>query len=247
MIKALYIGAGLHLRPTTDLKTIQEFIFVDAQPRSQHSSYSEDKTETFYEGFYRSNFVPDLMKKTGKYGFHLIDKIVLDSGYWWSILSVKQKIYYTMFPQDIPQDVNPTLLIFMNPITNQTLKYYISVAFPKIRYAENDRVFNPTLIRDMKQCNSLIMCGHVPNSYIIDFIQKPFQLLAYGNTCYFANSDEEKEFSPSIIDFLTEMTEEDRNKWISMKMRISHMSGEVEECRDWKSIEMMESIEEYDS
>ena len=244
MIKALYIGAGCHLRTTFDLKSsIKEFVFVDAQPRTEFSSWPEERTETYYEGFYRPNFVPDLMKKAGKYGFHLIDKIVLDSGYWWSILNVKQKMYYTMFPSEIPQDVNPSLLIFMNPTTNQTLKYYISVAFPHRRYVENDRIFHPSLVRDMRECNFWIMCGHIPHHYLVDFVKKPFQLLAYEGTCFFPTSDD-YDMTCNVIDFLTTLSDEDRDRWVSLKMRISRKSGDIEECKDWKSIEMSETIEE---
>jgi hypothetical protein len=237
MIKALYIGAGLHLRPTKDLKSIHEFVFVDAQPRTEFSSWPEERTETYYEGFYRPHFIPDLMKKAGKYGFHLIDKIVLDSGYWWSILNVKQKMYYTMFPGEIPPDVNPTLLVFMNPITNQILKYYISVAFPHQRYEENERIFHSTLLRDMSECNFWIMCGHIPHHYLVNFVKKPFQLLAYDGTVYFQTTDD-YDMTSNVIDFLTTMSDEDRDRWVSLKMRINRKSGDIEECKDWKSIEM---------
>lgn len=244
MIKALYIGAGCHLRPTYDLKSsIKEFVFVDAQPRTEFSSWPEERTETFYEGFYRPHFIPNLMKKAGQYGFHLIDKIVLDSGYFWSILNIKQKTYYTMFPHMIPQDVNPTLLIFMNPITNQTLKYYISIAFPHQRYPENERIFHPTLMRDMSECNFWIMCGHIPHHYVIDFVKKPFQLLAYGGTCFFPTSDD-LDIEYNVIDFLTTLSDEDRDGWVSLKMRISRMTGDIEECKEWKSIQSSETIEE---
>ena len=71
MNQLLYIGTGHHIKPVIHFPETKRFIFVDAQPRSEH-----DQPDYFYEGFYRCRFIDRLLVKCHKYGFVFKAEIV---------------------------------------------------------------------------------------------------------------------------------------------------------------------------
>ena len=110
-----------HLEPLKNFEFTKEFVFVDVQPRSEF-----DSSDSFYEGFYRKFFVPELIDLSNKYGFQLEKTEELDSNYFVNILNLTQRILWLNNVKETWQYICPTLLTFFNSTTGQKLKYYIS-------------------------------------------------------------------------------------------------------------------------
>jgi len=132
MEKFLYIGTGLDIEPISHFSDVKEFVFIDTLPRSQSDNYVFNGN-LYYDGFYRHNFINLLIDETCKYGFELVEKILLDQVYYLELLPTSKKepkspkrIYdINNFLTNFP-DINPSLMIFFNNKTLQTIKYYIS-------------------------------------------------------------------------------------------------------------------------
>jgi len=167
--KIIYIGAGLHTSVLQDFKNTKKFIFVDARPRNEYGY------EYYYRPFYRDSFVKDLIASMKKEGFNLISKTSLTDNY--SEINVK--------------DLDSTLLHFStgagrNLRSERNVNYYISTGFP------NDFYDNKVLQEDIKDCDSVLISGHDPNSCFIDIIKKPFHMIGYSRTYYPKNIEEYK-------------------------------------------------------
>lgn len=165
--KILYIGSGLHLEPLVQFETINEFIFIDTQPRSEF-----DKPNYFCKQFYRNRFYFELIKKMNLMNFNLKNTIELNSNYCKNFSYLKNE-----YP-----DICPKILIFVNNITGKKLKYYIST---NILYNMCEELEN-----DLKTANGLIISGHHPDKNILEYIKHPINLYCYDKTCYKLEEDE---------------------------------------------------------
>ncbi len=184
--KLFYAGANSHFQPVRDFPNTKEFIFIDSQP------YTEGYYRMFDIGFYRKNFVQNIILIASLYDFHIISEEVIDNTFFWSSLDEKQRIFYSSSP--IPPYVNPTLLTFHNNISNQYIKYYISTPLPLTHHSSH---FQP-LLNDLKSCDGAIFSGHFPNKQIIEYFpHKPICFIGYSGTCYQIDeySDENDIFS----------------------------------------------------
>jgi hypothetical protein len=180
----LYLGAKCHIEPTIHFPEAKDFIFIDVQPRSEFDNKS------FYFGFYRPNFVDELIYKCSQLNFKLTETIELNPQYYKSIFSWKQRLYYSLFCSVLPKYINPTLLIFKNNITDQTIKYYIST---NIEYNMCTK-----LERDIKESNGLIVSGYHPNVKVLEYFTYPKIFFGYTGTCYENDADE----SDNVINLL---------------------------------------------
>ena len=152
--KILYIGASLHLDPIKHFNECNEFIFVDSQPRNEYGY------DYYYKGFYKSNFVELLLKEFKKYDFIKIDEKVLTNNY--EEINIKH--------------LESTCLTFVNG--ERKVKYYISTGLPI------DINNNKVLQNDIIESDTLLVSGHYPDSIILDYIKRPFNIILYSQTWY---------------------------------------------------------------
>jgi len=179
--KILYIGAGLHtevIEHLKKIKSIKEFVFIDSQPRTEFGCYY------YYKPFYRDIY-DKLINKLDKMNFKLYDKIKLTNN----------------FEEINKPHLESTKLCFKN-INKDKLNYYISTSLP------NDYYDNKILQEEIKECDTLIISGHYPNSIFINDIKKPFDLILYSDSFYFKNFDNiEDEEKNTIIEYILKYPE----------------------------------------
>ena len=168
--KILYIGTGCDIQPVTHFLQTKEFIFIDSQPRNEFDSFYPK----FQTHFYRSHFYSHLLESCRKYGFILESTYEFDSDYHKTIMSWKQKITHCF--KKLPDFINPTLLVFKNNITNQTINYYIST---NIKFN-----MKPILQLDIEDCDGIIISGHHPDIELLQYIKHPIDFFGYTGTCY---------------------------------------------------------------
>lgn len=190
MNKLLYIGSGLDFEAILYFSQVKEFVFIDILPRSYSDSLIINGC-LFQDLLYNHNFVHILEKKSKEYGFELVNKIQFNKEYYKEIIPDFKKIEYCdkNFLNKFP-DFNPTLLVYKNIKTSQTLKYYIST---NILTNMCDELKN-----DIFECTGLIISGYYPDKVILKYILKPITLYFFSNTCYFLNDDEVDDFNNVI-------------------------------------------------
>lgn len=178
--KLMYIGSGLHLKSLIHFPNTKEFVFVDTQPRSEFDSKSFDK------GFFRRNFIPDLILKADSFGFVLESTNELDSEYFTEILSFKQRFQWIGIVKETWEYICPTLMVFYNFKTGQKLKYYVSTNI----------LFNMNfdLEEDLKSSEGLIISGYHPDKKLLKYIKNQITLYCYSETGYLIEPDEIDNF-----------------------------------------------------
>ena len=169
--KLLYIGTGTHIDPVLHFPLTKEFIFVDTLPRS-----NKDSPKVFNKKLYNIYFIDKLMQTCEENNFMLTEIIELDNKYKNKIFTLQQKIKYIFEPLKY---INPTLLIFTNLLSEQTIKYYIST---NIEYNINSR-----LILDIEESDGLIISNYSPSTKILDYFKKPKIFIGYSNMNYVIN------------------------------------------------------------
>lgn len=166
--KILYIGAGTHIDPVMHFPLTQEFVFVDTLPRSDR-----DLPKTFNKKYYNIYFIDKLVQICEENNFKLKQIIELDKNYMNKILSIKQKINHIFNPIKF---INPTIFIFTNLLSGQTIKYYIST---NIEYN-----MNSNLITDIEDSDALIISKYSPPTKLLDYFIKPKIFIGYSNVNY---------------------------------------------------------------
>jgi hypothetical protein len=178
----LYTGVWNHIQPVTHFPNTKEFIFIDTQPRSEF-----DREGLFRTCFYKGRFYKNILRVCSQYGFQLLSTTVIDKNYH-KTLRVERDEYHPKRHRHI----NPTLFYFVNPVTNQTIKYYIST---NIRYN-----MCPMLKQDIGKTNGLILSGYFPHKSILDYIASTNnRFYCYHQTCY---SHDPEDNAENILDLL---------------------------------------------
>ncbi len=186
--KILYINSGLHIEPTIHFPFTKEFIFVDKQPRCKN----EKENLSFDINNYNNKFIDDLFNMCNENNFKLKNTVELDNKFKNKILSLNQKMKYLIYE---PKYLNPTLLIFKNELTGQTIKYYIST---NIEYN-----MNLELSEEIEDSEGFIVSGNSPSTKILDHFFKSKIFLGYNNTNYIINSnDYYDEYKRNTITYL---------------------------------------------
>lgn len=165
--KILYFGTGLHIEPIFHFPFAKEFIFVDILPRNNN------EINKFNEDLYNNTFINELIDKCSINNFQLSDICEKDNKYINNILTFNQKIKYLF---NKPKFINPTLLKFINHITDQTIKYYIST--------DIEVNLNDELIYDIGDADGFIISGYSPSTKILDYFIQPKIFLGYSNINY---------------------------------------------------------------
>jgi hypothetical protein len=188
--KILYIGAGCHIEPVSHLINTKEFVFIDTQPRNEFDSFHPK----FDIWLYRKHFIRNLETECSNYGFIVDSVSLLDKKYFNKIISWKQYFYYLYNKK--PNFINPTLMVFKNKKTCQTLKYYVSTNFQ----------FNmhPLLKDDIATSDGIIVSGYIPPTDILKHFIKPKAFFGYTDTCYTSNETQFNNYKDdTIVNFLT--------------------------------------------
>jgi hypothetical protein len=170
--KLLYIGSGLHIKPVTNFLQTKNFIFIDTLPRSE---YSENINKISYNKYFYNN----LIDKFKNYKFELTSETTLNN--------VIDNIEYK---------INPSLLIFNNIKTNQTVNYYISTNF---LYSQNEN-----LLKDIAESDGLIISSYYPSKHLLKYFTFPKKLFCYNNNLYNYTRDHwfDDEYDSSIFSIL---------------------------------------------
>lgn len=204
--KYLYIGTGLHLEPIKTFNSVKEFIFIDSQPRNEYGF------NYYYRGFYGKDFVDNLIQECLKHNFKLINKTVFTDKYT---------------EINVP-NLESTMLYFLNDETEQVFKYYISTSIP---YDLHD---NEILIKDISECDTLIISGHHPNHAILDYIKKPIAFIGYSNTWFPKTIQEFYDNSESdCVDIINALIEED-NSIFNKFYYVNKETNIIINCNDYK-------------
>jgi len=186
--KILYIGTGCHITPVTHFPETKQFVFIDTQPRSEYDSSNKN----FYKKFYKEHFLNDLIASCQYYGFILDSFTVLDKKYYKNIIS--KKWYFSSWFYKIPADINPTLLIFSNRKTKQSIRYYIST---NIKFN-----MNPILRDDIATCDGFIVSDYFAELKILDYFVTPMVFFGYTNTSYNITKSFDSDINNTILFFL---------------------------------------------
>lgn len=226
--KILYVGAGLHIEPVKHFPETKNFVFIDSQPRSEFDSVHPK----FYSGFYRAHFLNDLVASCQYYGFILDSFSVLDKNYYKKIIT--RKWYYSSWFYRIPDDINPTMLVFHNHKTQQKLTYYVST---NIKYNMNQILEN-----DIATCDSIIVSGYFPEKEILHYFVSPKTLFGYTDTCYVLNGYDAEEDKNNILYFLHNCICNTQYYFTDFYM-IYNNSGVIIKCQDFNHF--LDSHEEY--
>jgi len=181
--KILYFGAGTHLEPIIHFSDTKEFVFGDCQPRTEFGCFNVCKKE-----FYRKFFLTSLEDKIKGLGLTIQSRTVLTN----------------KFPGiRIPNLESERLDITNKPYNLRSathLKYYISTSLPYDLYE------NYALQEDISTCDTLLISGHHPHIDIINYIKKPFNLIAYSSTWFPSDLEHlqnaEFNWQTSVLDWI---------------------------------------------
>lgn len=165
--KIIYFGAGIHFECVAHFPYVSEFVFVDTQPRSEHD------IEIFNPIFYRDTFINNLLCNGIKHMILLTDIRELDTSYSHD----ENKLPF----------LNPTLFTFVNQMTDQIIRYYIST---NIQYN-----YILELLADIKEADGLIVSGYFPDKVLYNYWDnhKLKHFIGYSRTCYHIPMDEMKD------------------------------------------------------
>ncbi len=220
--KLLYVGAGCNIASTLHFKETAEFVFIDNQPRSNDEKFSTK----FNRNNYVSDFVINLITECSKYGFTFDMDYQLDKRYYKKILSWKQRYYNNYHKRFVY--INPTLLVFRNIITNQILKYYISVNL-KINVTSMLHI-------DIESCDGILVNGYYPEIEILRHFNKPKAFFGYTNSNYTIDTITfSKETDNNIIYFLQNCICNTQYYFDEFYM-IDRETGETEQYTDFSEI-----------
>ena len=220
--KILYIGSGLHIEPVTHFKDTKKFVFVDTQPRNEFDSYLP-KFSTFA---YKTKFFAILLEKCKHYNFNLESVYCMDTKYYKKIMSWKQLFHYLF--NKLPEFINPTLLVFVNHNTNQTIHYYVST---NIKFN-----MKPVLRIEIESCDGIIVSGYHPDIKLLRYIKQPMSFFGYTETCYtIYNVNLGEHQSDNIIYFL--QTHIAQNYFNHFYMVVKE-SGTIVKCKDFSDFKL---------
>lgn len=211
MNQILYIGVNLHLEVLQHFPD-KHFILIDSLPLNE---YGFDYYSRYY---YHENFVDKLQNKFEKYGFQLINTNILTNN----------------FEEINKKYLEATLLEYLNKTTNQIVHYYISTCIPL--HLHNRNLYSsktetiPQLLEDIKQCDSLLICGHMPHYDIYEYLTGQIGLIGYTDTIFpnlntklFIKSNNKSSYLEDDNKILNKL---EKNKKINEYIAVNYNTGE---------------------
>jgi hypothetical protein len=165
MDQAVYIGSGCDIIPVLIFRDIKKFIYIDSKPFSEHgiSVYTKD-----YVSLDTTLETREIYEENNLFGrpnfISDFNQIMNQNNF---ILESKTKY----------------CLIYKNKY-NQIIKYHISCSFPEFL---TDEIKN-----DIKECNTIIVCGYIPNKNILSMMKYPKKLIGNCHTIYLDTESDNK-------------------------------------------------------
>lgn len=203
MKQILYIGVNLHLEVLQHFPD-KHFILIDSLPLNEYGF------DYYSRHSYRENFLDKLQDKFTKFGFELINTTILTNN----------------FEEINKQHLEATLLEYINKTTNQIIHYYISTCIPL--HLHNRNLYSsktetiPQLLEDIKQCDLLLISGHMPHYDIYKYLTDQIDLIGYSDTVFPDIENEERYMNDD--DQIIKKLEE--NKKINAYIAIDRYNGE---------------------
>lgn len=216
--KILYLGVGTHIETVTHFPETKQFIFIDTKPRSKCDSIHPK----FFKGFYKENFINDLLETCKHFGFKLKSNKEIDNNYYKNIIS--KKWYFSSWIFQIPPHLNPSLLVFFNPITNQKIKYYIST---NIKFNIDKKLYE-----DIKNCDGIIVSKYFPDIEILKYFEIPKVFFGYNNISYLIDPNSSDN---NIITFLHNYLCNTPYYFTEFYL-INNENGIIYKCQDFKNL-----------
>ena len=183
--KILCVGFGENINIITHLPNTNEFIFMDTLPRGE-----KYKHKKFIYSNYKERFVNNLLNQFSNCGFYLDYSSCTNKLYYKNIMSWKQRIY--AFIKGIPNNINPTLLVFSNDRTKQVIKYYISTNI--------NHNITANLFRDINTCDGIVISDHDPDIKILNYLETPMNFIGYTHIDY--SNPKYKHSEDSILKYI---------------------------------------------
>lgn len=191
MNKILYIGANLHIDPIKDFQDTREFILIDSAPRNEYGFVY------YYRPFYNKYFMTELIESFKSIGFYLSSK----------------EVFTNLYEEIDVSDLDSACLTFYNKDQARIVKYYISTGIPSNLHN------NTILIKDLSNCDTILISGHYPNSQFMEYISiRPITIIGYPTTHFpqdLLNQDNDDIISfifkyPTLFDLFIKV--DDNNK-----------------------------------
>jgi hypothetical protein len=167
MDQAVYIGAGCDIIPVLVFRDIKKFIYIDSKPFSEHGISVYTKDYVSLDTTIETREIYEENNLFGRSNFISDFEQIMNQNNF--ILELKTKY----------------CLIYKNKY-DQIIKYHISCSFPEFLTEE--------IINDIKECNTLILCGHIPNKKILSMMKYPKTIIGNCHTVYsYIESDNEHD------------------------------------------------------
>lgn len=172
MSLAVYIGAGLDVRPIRILKHINHFIYLDSRPYTQQPMFPALKQ-------YDDRYVDDFNSKMFRLDFNIVSNNIEPSG----CMSCFEFRDYTKLQT----------IKYKRDADGCTVTYHYNMAFPR---GVNNEVKNT-----MRNADTLIVAGFFPHACILEYMKTPINIVCMEGTVYDCD-DMREDTENTIVQYL---------------------------------------------
>jgi hypothetical protein len=172
MSTAVYIGAGLDVRPVRAMKHIQKFVYVDSRPATQQPEFDLKYNQ------YSERFVHDFCRKMESMDFDWTYPVTNDPGERCGCLTKSSR-----------KNTRPFVVRFFNKDTNVELEYHLNTPFPMM--------ISDDLKKEVGKADTLIVAGYHPHECVLDMMTKPVNVVCWEGTWY--GNEEHEDCKDSVI------------------------------------------------
>jgi len=177
MQKAVYVGAGHDIIPVLVFRDIKKFIYIDSQPFSEHGTHVYTKDSKSYFSKLETRILHENDNLFGRSNF---------------IEEFQQLMKQNNF---ILQSESKYCLIYKND-HDQVIKYHLSCSYPEFLTDE--------IKSDIRECNTLILCGYFPHKNILSMMKDPKNLIGNCHTVYTYNKENDGDEKNKVTKYLIE-------------------------------------------
>lgn len=216
--QVLYIGPWFDIDYLQIFKDTKTFILIETQPRTQWDS-SYNNLVLINQN---KNYIDELIQIYKEKNFILSSFYHFMEDYTETTLSDYDRVKYIETKKS--KFVDPTLLIFFNPKTGQSVKYYAST---NILYNIDNELKN-----DIYDSDTLYLSGYTPDISLLNYISHYMVNLVCDNDTIYAYDEYENDI---ISEFILKNNEKDYFKNIYL------YKDKFIDCVDIKEVELKRS------
>jgi len=170
---AVYIGAGLDVRPIRVMKHIQHFIYIDSRPQTEQPGYPSLEQ-------YDELFISDFDNKMDALGFNISkDRVTSPTCF--------ELFFNTYKPKQ-------QTIEYTHENKKQTLTYHFNTPFPQAVSEE--------LAHTMGQADTLIIAGFHPHKAILGLMKKPVHVTCWEGTNYEFGTAAQRNDANTVVQHL---------------------------------------------